>query len=329
MRRTIASIALVVALIPLAACSSTNTNSSGTAKTSEAASSNKNILLITNSLGEEYWTASANAVKAEGQKLGYTVTVTSHNGDNKKESELVDAAIATKPAAVLLDPANADGSIGAVQKLVDAKIPVFIVNAEINKEGLAKAQLVSDNAQGAALGAQQFAKELGGKGTYVQLNGPSSDNNAIARANGFKSVLSQYPDLKNVQTQSIPWDTTVGRNTTQSMLQAHPGVNAVLASGDGFAVGAVAALLQAGEAGKIKVGGFDGSPQAVKYVKAGYMFYTVLQPVVEFSAKAVDEADQYLKTGKTGADAEKQLFNCTLITPANANKYTGPYTLSQ
>ncbi|MEV0374686.1 substrate-binding domain-containing protein, partial [Streptomyces sp. NPDC050636] len=222
---------------------------------------------------------------------------------------------------------NADGSIGAVQKLVKADIPVFVINAEINKQGLAKAQLISDNAQGAALGAQHFAKILGGKGTYVQLNGPSSDNNAIARAGGYKSVLSQYPGVKNLQTQSIPWDNAVGRNTTQSMLQAHPKVDAVLASGDGFAVGAVAALRQAGLAGKIKVGGFDGSPDAVKAVKAGHMSYTVLQPVVWFSSKAVVQADRFIRTGKTGADSEKQLFNCTLVTAENVDKYTAPYTL--
>ncbi|UKY54175.1 D-ribose ABC transporter substrate-binding protein [Streptomyces inhibens] len=325
MRRKIVVTLLAAALLPLAACSSNSAD--GHPKAAGTSAGNKTIELITNNLGEEYWAASAKAVKTQAKKLGYTVKVTSHNGENKKESELVDAAIATKPAAVLLDPANADGSIGAVRKLVKAEIPVFIVNAEINQEGLAKAQLISDNAQGAALGAQRFAKVLGGKGTYVQLNGPSSDNNAVARANGYKSVLSQYPGLKNLQTQSIAWDTAVGRNTTQSMLQAHPDVDAVLASGDGFAVGAASALEQAGKAGKIKVGGFDGSPDAVKAVKAGHMSYTVLQPVVWFSAKAVVEADRFLKTGKTGVDTEKQLFNCKLITPENVDKYIAPYTL--
>jgi erythritol transport system substrate-binding protein len=51
--------------------------------------------------------------------------------------------------------------------------------------------------------------------------------------------------------------------------------------------------------------------------------------VAVFAAKAVDEADSYLKTGKTGAATEKQLFPCVLITPANTGDYIAPFTLKQ
>ena len=55
----------------------------------------------------------------------------------------------------------------------------------------------------------------------------------------------------------------------------------------------------------------------------------MLQPVAVFSKKAVDEADSFLKTGKTGAAREKQLFNCVLITKATVGRYTAPFTLGQ
>ncbi|MGE0970154.1 hypothetical protein ACQFN5_09890 [Klebsiella sp. WOUb02] len=71
----------------------------------------------------------------------------------------------------MLDPANADGSIGSVKKAIAAHIPVFIINAELNQSGLAKAQLVSNNAQGAALGAQQWVQQVGDSGDYVELEG--------------------------------------------------------------------------------------------------------------------------------------------------------------
>ena len=94
--------------------------------------------------------------------------------------------------AIILDPADASGSIGAVKRAIAANIPVFLVNAEINQEGLAKAQLVSNNAQGAALGGQQWVKIVGEKGNYVELLGNPSDNNAATRSNGYETVLSQY-----------------------------------------------------------------------------------------------------------------------------------------
>ncbi len=162
--------------------------------------------------------------------------------------------------AIILDPANASGSVGAVKKAIAANIPVLLVNAEINQEGLAKAQLVSNNAQGAALGAQQWVKDVGSKGNYVELLGAPSDNNAATRSNGYDTVLSQYDDLKKVGSQVANWDRTQGHDKMQSLLQAHPDIIGVISGNDEMALGAIAALKEAGKLSSIKVGGFDGSP---------------------------------------------------------------------
>jgi erythritol transport system substrate-binding protein len=287
------------------------------------------ISIIVNDPANPYWLAEGNIAAAEAKKLGYTANVSASKGDTNAESQQIDTAITNKSVAIILDPANASGSVGAVKKAVAANIPVFLVNAEINQPGLAKAQLVSNNAQGAALGAQQWVKDVGSKGNYVELLGAPSDNNAATRSNGYKSILSQYPDLKTSGSQVANWDRTQGFNATQSLLQAHPDVIGVISGNDEMALGAIAALKQAGKLKSVKVGGFDGSPAAVEAVKAGELQYTVLQPVAEFSAKAVQQADQFLKTGKTGAASEKQLFDCALITKENVSKYTAPFVLSK
>ena len=53
----------------------------------------------------------------------------------------------------------------------------------------------------------------------------------------------------------------------------------------------------------------------------------MLQPVASFAKKAVEEADSFLRTGKTGAATEKQAFNCILITKANVNDFIAPFQL--
>ncbi len=105
------------------------------------------ISIIVNDPSNPYWFTEGEVAKAEAEKLGYTATVAAHKGDTNAESRLIDTAITSQAKAIILDPANADGSVGAVKKAVDAGIPVILVNAEINQEGLAKAQLVSNNAQ--------------------------------------------------------------------------------------------------------------------------------------------------------------------------------------
>jgi erythritol transport system substrate-binding protein len=287
------------------------------------------ISIIVTDPANPYWLTEGKVAEAEAKKLGYTASVAAHKGDTNTESNLIDTAVTNKSVAIILDPANASGSVGAVKKAIAAGIPVFLVNAEINQEGLAKAQLVSNNAQGAALGAQQWVKSVGEKGNYAELVGAPSDNNAATRSNGYETVLSQYPDLKKVASQVANWDRTQGHDKMQSMLQANPNIMGVISGNDEMALGAIAALKEAGKLASVKVGGFDGSPDAVAAIKSGDLQYTVLQPVAVFSAKAVDEADSFLKTGKTGASSEKQLFDCLMITKDNIDKYTGPFTLSQ
>ncbi|WP_054007100.1 D-ribose ABC transporter substrate-binding protein [Cypionkella psychrotolerans] len=287
------------------------------------------ITIIVNDPANPYWKTEGDVAAATAESLGYTAAVSAHKGDTNAESTMIDTAITNKSVAIILDPANADGSVGAVQKAVDAGIPVFLVNAEINKEGLAKAQLVSNNAQGAALGAQQWVTAVGETGKYAELFGNPADNNAATRSNGYETVLTQYPDLVKAAKEVADWDRTKGHDKMQSILQANPDIIGVIAGNDEMALGAIAALKEAGKLDGVKVGGFDGSPDAVAAITAGEMQYTVLQPVAVFSAEAVKQADSFIKTGATGAATEKQLFDCLLITKDNVDKYTGPFTLSQ
>ncbi|MCZ0962822.1 D-ribose ABC transporter substrate-binding protein [Paracoccus benzoatiresistens] len=287
------------------------------------------ITIIVNDPANPYWFTEGEVAKKTAEELGYTANVAAHRGDTNTESTLVDTAITNKSVALILDPANADGSVGAVQKAVDAGIPVFLVNAEINQEGLAKAQLVSNNAQGAALGAQAWVEAVGDTGNYVELFGAPSDNNAQTRSNGYETVLSQYPDLVKAGQEVANWDRTQGYQKMQSLLQANPDIIGVISGNDEMALGAIAALKEAGKLEQVKVGGFDGSPDAVEAVKAGELQYTVLQPVAVFAEEAVRQADNFIKNGSTGVDTEKQLFDCVLINKDNVNQMTAPFTLSQ
>ena len=327
MKRTAALTSIVLgASLTLAGCGSSGSSSSGSG---DSGSSKKGglISIIVNDPSNPYWQTEGSVAAKEAKSLGYKANVAASKGDTNTESTLIDTAITNKSVAIILDPANASGSVGAVKKANAAKIPVILVNAEINQEGLAKAQLVSNNAQGAAVGAQQWVKDLGDKGDYVELFGAPSDNNAATRSNGYTTVISQYPKLKKVGKEVANWDRTQGHDKMQSLLQAHPKITGVISGNDEMALGAIAALKESNKLTQVKVGGFDGSPDAVDAVKAGTLQYTVLQPVATFAKKAVQEADSYVKTGKTGASTEKQAFDCILVTKKNAGDFTDPFTL--
>jgi erythritol transport system substrate-binding protein len=308
-KRTIAILALVAAL-GVAVVGASGVSASPTAK--------KLMVIITPAHTNPFFASEAVIANKEAKKLGYSTLVLSHNDDPNLQSQQFDLAISRHAAAIILDNAGADATIAAVKKANKAGVPVFLIDREINKNGLAKAQLVSNNFQGAVLGATYFAKLMGAKGAYAELLGKASDTNAGVRSKGYHSVLNGLKGMKMVAQQTANWDQTQAFNVTQTMLQAHPEIKGIISGNDTMALG-VEAALKAAKRTDVIVTGLDGSPDVVSSILAGGIKATVLQPIAVFSKLAVDEANKYIKTGKTGK-AEKQLLPCYLITKANAKK---------
>src|SRR3984893_14039088 len=287
---------------------------------SAVAQQKKLIAIIVPSPENPFFKALADAAEAKAKSLGYDALVLVHNDDPVKQDQLFDTAIARKAAAIILDNAGADATIAAVKKAKNAGIPSFLVDREINETGSAVAQLVSNNYQGAELGAEEVAKLMGEEGDYVELIGKETDTNAGIRSKGYNDTLSQYPKLKKVAAQSANWNQAEAFQKMQTIIQQFPNIKGVISGNDTMALGAYAALKAAGK-GKVIVVGFDGSRDVADSIKAGEIRATVLQPVVHLSELAVDQADQYIKSGKASQD-EKQTIDCVLINPDNVKNYT-------
>jgi erythritol transport system substrate-binding protein len=276
------------------------------------------IAIITPSHDNPFFKAEADGAAAKAKELGYGTMILVHDDDANKQNELFDSAIAAGVKAIILDNAGADASVAAVQKAKDKGIPSFLIDREITTTGVAVSQIVSNNYQGAQLGAEEFVKLMGEKGNYAELLGKESDTNAGIRSQGYHDVIDQYSDLKLVAKQTANWSQTEAYTVMESILQAHPDIKGVISGNDTMAMGAYAALEAAGRKDVIVVG-FDGSNDIRDSIKNGGIKATVLQPAYQQAQNAVEQADKFIKTGKTGLE-EKQLMDCILINAENASK---------
>ncbi|HCM28642.1 MAG: D-ribose ABC transporter substrate-binding protein [Treponema sp. GWB1_62_6] len=308
---------LVLAALATAALSS-SLYAAGQGDAAKAATGKKLIVIITPSPANPFFKSEAVAAEARAKAMGYEPMVLVHDDDANKQNNLIDTAIANKALAIILDNAGADATITAVKKAKDAGIPSFLIDREINATGVAVSQIVSNNYQGAKLGAEEFVKLMGEKGDFVELVGKESDTNAGIRSKGYHDVIDQYPALKMVARQSANWSQPEAYSKMESILQANPNIKGVICGNDTMAMGAMAALKTAGK-GNVIVVGFDGSNDVRDSIKAGDIKATVLQPAARISEMAVEQADTYLKNKSTGLP-EKQLIDCVLITAANADK---------
>src|SRR5580692_3940044 len=119
------------------------------------------IVVIVPSQDNPFFKAEADAAAVRALSLGYRVRVDAHDDDAYRQDNLIDAAIASNAAAIILDNAGADSSIAAVRRATKAGIPCFLIDREINGAGIAKAQIIADNHQGSIVVAQDFVEALG------------------------------------------------------------------------------------------------------------------------------------------------------------------------
>jgi len=290
-----------------------------TAAPAAAASAGGMICVIVPPVENPFFGAMQELAATKAEELGYTTLKLNHADDANKQMELVESCISQNAKAIILDNAGADATVAAVQKAKDAGIPSFLVDREITKEGVAAAQIVSNNYQGATLLAEYFAQLMGEEGEYVELTGKDTDTNAHVRSQGYHDVLDKLPDMKMVAQQTANWSQTEALTVMESILQANPNIKGVIAGNDTMALGAQAALINAGKQDVIVVG-FDGSDDAIQSIGKGELKATSLQPVAAMAEQAAIQADQMIKSGSTGKP-EKQSIDMVLITPENYCQY--------
>ena len=300
-KKVLAGFVAAAMVATMAGCGSSNssTKDSGSDKaaaeaTTEAAApakvlntnaANKLIYCITPSTSNPYFGTVQTACKEEGEKLGYKVKCVSHDDDATKQSELFDTAISEGASAIVCDNAGADASIEAVQKAYYAGIPTFMVDREINKEGLCVSQIVANNDQGAQAAAEALVEATGGKGDYAELLGLESDTNCQVRSNAFHRVLDQT-DMKMVAQQSANWDQTEGQSKAETILQQYPDITAIVCGNDTMACGAAAAVAAANLDHDVYIIGVDGSNDMRDNIKDGKALATALQQIDKITRKS-------------------------------------------
>lgn len=292
-------------------------SSAGAANNSD--SQKGTIAILVPSMANPYYAAEANAAKQTAQSLGYNTLVLSHEGKVNRQYELITSAIAKGVEGIILDNAGSAASVSAVRYAAQHNVPVVLINREIPKDGIAIAQLTHNNVQAARMVARKFVQKLGGEGKYVELTCNLADNNCVARSKAFHRVLDQYPGLEMVARQDAKGVLLKAKEIMDSILQAHPNIDGVIAGNGPVALGAIAALQNAGMGDEVVVVGIDGSENEMKAIEAGKLYATAMLQAQKIASDGAKQLVHYIETGNH-PKPERQLYRAILITKKNADK---------
>jgi len=299
---------VILLVLMLAACS-------GRKDTGES----KKIAIVVSTLNNPWFVFLAETAAAKAQELGYETKIFDSQNNTALESNHFENAIASGYGAILFNPTDADGSVSNVMKAKNAGVPVFCMDREVNSSDAAASQILSDSYSGCVALGKYFVETMHKKGKYVELLGLVSDNNTWNRSKGFHSLVDYYPGLKMVAQQSADFDRNKAMEVLESILQAHPDIDAVFCGNDAMAMGAYQALAAAGKAEHVKVFGFDGAADAIDAIGEGKIAATAMQFPKIMAQTAAQYADEYFKGRR---DFPKKIpVAVELVTKENIENY--------
>lgn len=279
----------------------------------------KKMAIIVSTLNNPWFVFLAQTAAAQAKTLGYESKIFDSQNNTALETDHFENAIASGYSAILFNPTDANGSVVNVLKAKKAGVPVFCMDREVNTADGATSQILSDSYSGSVSIGKYFVQSMHKKGNYVELLGLVADNNTWSRSKGFHSLVDYYPGLKMVAQQSADFDRNKAMEVMESILQAHPDIDAVFCGNDAMAMGAYQALVAAGKANRVKVFGFDGAEDVVQAIKENKIAATGMQFPKVMAQTAANYADEYFK-GKR--DFPKKIpVAVELVTNDNINDY--------
>lgn len=260
------------------------------AQDSSTATSKSRVIAFSTFVLDQYHSAIKAGFEKEASKYGVKLEVESSNNDEATQLAQIESFIQQHVSAVVIAPQNSKSIVTAVEALNKAHIPVFFVDANANPAIMAQDHAhevevaESDNfAGGATIGREMIAYY--GKKAHIQIgmiNFPT-DSATQDRDKGFLSVINQYPSYRVVTTLNGDASETTGLSVADSMIEAHPDLNAIFSDTGPAGLGAVSAITSMHKTSQIKVFSFATERPNVEDIIAHtvYVAGAMQQPMVE------------------------------------------------
>lgn len=276
----------------LAACSSAATqapaDTQAVAQPTSSSGEEQLFVFLPKGLDNPYWDNCRKGMEDEAAKKGVKAEFLGPEvSDAAKQVSIIESVIARKPVAIAVSPNDPATVKDVISKATAAGIKVITWDSDApDSERLM--YIGTDNTAAGATAADTLAKILDGKGKVAILTGSLTALNAQQRVQGFTDEMKKYPDIEIVAVEPTEDDATKSLSIAESLLQAHPDLDAFYGVTGNGVPGAAGAVKQANLCGQVHVVGFDVTPQAQELMKAGCVDALISQRPYGMTAQALD-----------------------------------------
>ncbi len=283
----------VVAALLLASCvkAPEETSTAGAAKSQPGAPVRIGFSMDT--LKEERWQRDKQLVEKRAKEVGAALDIQVANGDDAVQTKQADNMLTKGVDVLIVAPHNGEIAASIVEAAHRKGVPVIAYDRLIRDSDVDL--YVSHQVQRIGEMQADYALKHVPKGNYVLIGGSPTDFNALLLRQGQMKILKpavDRGDIKIISDQfAREWKAEEAlRITEDALTRTGNKIQAIVASNDGTAGGAISALEAAGLAGKVLVTGQDAQKDAMQRIVKGTQTMTVYKPIQPLASGAVDAA---------------------------------------
>jgi ribose transport system substrate-binding protein len=202
-------------------------------------------------------------LKEKTPKLSVTFLGAQSESNINEQINIVESAIDRGVKAIVLAPSDVTALKPAVDKAMDAGIPVVIIDSALDGDNYVSFLATDNDAAGRACAERLIedvvAKTGSDSGKIAVMSYVAGVGSEIGRVGGFKDYIEQNSNLEIVTTQYSNADMPTALDQTTNVLAANPDLVGIFGANEPTAIGMGRAIEQAGLAGEIVAIGFDGN----------------------------------------------------------------------
>ena len=274
----------------------------------------------------ERWQKDRDIFVNKAESLGAKVFVQSANGNEETQMSQIENMINRGVDVLVIIPYNGQVLSNVIKEAKQEGIKVLAYDRMINDD--IDFYISFDNEKVGELQAQSLVNIVP-EGNYFLMGGSPVDNNAKLFRAGQMKVLKPYIDSGKIKVVGDQWvDGWLPENALKIMENAltanNNKIDAVVASNDATAGGAIQALSAQGLSGKVAISGQDADLAGIKRIVAGTQTMTVYKPITLLANTAAEIAvelgnDQQPKADTSLNNGLKDVPS-RLLTPIDVNK---------
>lgn len=294
-RRTLMLCVVLLSLIAGGCVSSTQQTNTGAARKKKGPGDPIVIGFSMDTVKEERWQRDKDLVEKRAKELGMQVYVQVANGDDSLQVKQAENLLTQGVDVLIVAPHNGEIAASIVEAAHRQGVPVISYDRLIKNSDVdlyVSHQVVKIGEMQAKYLLDHVNKK---PANFVIVGGSPTDNNALLLHVGQMNILKPAVDRGDVKIlvdqYAKEWQASAALNIVENALtQANNQVDAVVASNDGTARGAVQALEGQNLAGKVLVSGQDADLASLKLIVEGKQTMTIYKPIQPLAYAAVDAA---------------------------------------